>query len=81
MTDNTAQLNFEAAMEQLQAVVQKLEGGNLPLEEALKHFEEGVRLTRVCQEQLSAAEQRVEILMKADANGNIDLQPFNPQRS
>lgn len=81
MTDNSPQLNFEAAMEQLQAVVQKLEGGNLPLEEALKQFEEGVRLTRACQEQLFAAEQRVEILMKADANGNIDLQPFNPQRT
>jgi len=80
MSDSTsAQPSFEAALEQLQATVKKLESGELNLEQALKSFEEGVRLTRVCQEQLTAAEQRVEILMQASADGKVDLQPFNPK--
>ena len=63
---------FEAALEQLQTTVKRLESGELSLEQSLQHFEEGVRLTRFCQEQLSAAERRVEILM----NSKPELQPF-----
>ena len=63
---------FEAAMEKLQATVKRIESGELSLEDSLKHFEEGVRLTRLCQERLSAAERRVEILM----NAKPELQPF-----
>ena len=64
--------SFEAAMEKLQATVKRMESGELSLEDSLKSFEEGVRLTRLCQERLSAAERRVEILM----NGKPELQPF-----
>lgn len=85
MTDsnapNSGPLSFETALEQLQAAVKRLESGELNLEQSLKHFEEGVRLTRTCQEQLSAAEKRVELLMKANADGSVELQPFSPQRS
>jgi exodeoxyribonuclease VII small subunit len=63
---------FEAALEQLQTTVKRLESGELSLEQSLQQFEEGVRLTRQCQEQLSAAERRVEILM----NSKPELQPF-----
>lgn len=70
-------IGFEAALEQLQATVKKLESGELSLEQSLKYFEDGVRLTRICQEHLSTAEQRVEILMKANAEGQVDLQPFS----
>jgi exodeoxyribonuclease VII small subunit len=73
-------LSFEAALEQLQGVVRRLEGGELTLEDALKQFEEGVRLTQMCQETLAAAEQRVEILMKADPGGEIETKPFSPGR-
>jgi exodeoxyribonuclease VII small subunit len=76
---------FEAALEQLQTTVKKLESGELTLEQSLQQFEEGVRLTRVCQDQLSAAEKRVEILMKVGTNESgepkADLQPFPTSKS
>jgi len=57
-------LAFEAAMARLEAVVDRLEGGELELEAALASFEEGVRLTRHCAEQLDAAERRIELLLQ-----------------
>lgn len=51
-------------MRELEALVERLEQGDLPLEEALKQFERGVALTRACQTALKAAEQKVEILLK-----------------
>lgn len=66
---------FEEALQRLQQTVKELEGGNLTLEQALKSFEEGVRLSRLCQEQLSAAEKKVEILTRASAEG-VELAPF-----
>jgi len=66
--------SFESALEQLQLAVKKLESGELTLEQSLLQFEEGVRLTRLCQEQLSSAEQRVDILMKS--NSTPEFQPF-----
>jgi exodeoxyribonuclease VII small subunit len=80
MTQAT-QPTFESALEQLQATVKRLESGELSLEDSLKHFEEGVRLTRACQEQLAAAEKRVELLMKATAENGVELQPFSGSRS
>jgi exodeoxyribonuclease VII small subunit len=76
----TNSTSFEAALEQLQQAVKQMESGELSLEQALQVFETGVRLTRVCQERLSAAEQRVDILMKGteSAEGRPDLQPFVP---
>lgn len=71
-TENETKPTFEAALEQLQITVKRLESGELTLEQSLQHFEEGVRLTRSCQEQLSAAEKRVEILM----NAKPEFQPF-----
>jgi len=70
-----AVVSFEKALEQLQFAVRRLETGELPLEEALKGFEEGVRLARICQDQLSAAEQRVEVLVQA-TEGKLESQPF-----
>ena len=56
-------IDFEQALGELEAVVEKLEHGELPLEEALKQFERGIELTRTCQASLKQAEQRVEILL------------------
>jgi exodeoxyribonuclease VII small subunit len=76
----TTQPSFEVALEQLQNTVKKLESGELTLEQSLQQFEEGVKLTRTCQEQLNAAEKRVEILMKAGASesgeSKVELKPF-----
>ena len=67
-TDKTNDLGgLEKSLEQLEALVVRLEGGDLPLEQALKEFEHGVKLTRQCQAALQEAEQKVEILLKKTA--------------
>jgi exodeoxyribonuclease VII small subunit len=55
---------FEAALAQLEALVSRLESGDLPLDEALRTFEQGVRLTRECQSALAAAQQKVQQLLQ-----------------
>ncbi len=67
--------DFEKAMGELEAVVERLEQGDIPLEEALASFERGVALTRACQEALATAEQKVEQLAR-DADGSEILAPF-----
>ena len=66
--------HFEKSLEQLHKIVDKIEQGNLPLEDALKNFEEGVTLIRQCQTALQAAEQKVSIL--TESNTNSQLKPF-----
>jgi exodeoxyribonuclease VII small subunit len=73
---NEAQPSFEKSFSQLQELVKKLEGGALSLEDSLKAFEEGVRLTRFCQESLSSAELKVEQLVKIGADGKPQTKPF-----
>ena len=76
--DKDAQpVDFEAAMRDLEDIVDKLERGDLPLEESLAAFERGVRLTRTCQSALKDAEQKVEILLKK--SGGPDLAEFDPE--
>ena len=58
---------LEKSLEELEALVTRLEAGDLPLEQALKEFEHGVKLTRQCQAALQEAEQKVEILLKKTA--------------
>jgi exodeoxyribonuclease VII small subunit len=69
-------LNLEKSLEQLETLVDELESGDLPLETAMKKFEEGIKLTRVCQSALKDAEQRVEVLLKS-AGGEEVLEEFN----
>jgi exodeoxyribonuclease VII small subunit len=59
--------DFEQALAELESLVERLERGDLPLDEALKTFEHGVALTRTCQGALQAAQQKVEILLKRGA--------------
>src|ERR1017187_3170365 len=61
---DTPKLDFETAMRELEELVERLEQGELPLEESLAAFERGVMLTRCCQTALKDAEQKVEILLK-----------------
>ena len=67
-------LSFEAALERLEAIVAQLEEGELPLEEALGVFEEGVGLSRRCAGELSGAERRIELLVQA--GGELVREPF-----
>jgi exodeoxyribonuclease VII small subunit len=55
---------FEASLEALELIVQQLESGDLPLEKSLELFEQGIRLSRECQDRLSQAERRIEVLMR-----------------
>lgn len=74
-----SELSFESALDQLQAIVKKMESGELTLDQALGSFEEGVKLTRACQQQLVEAEKKIEILTKAAvSNGGSQTEPFNP---
>ena len=68
--------SFEAAIKRLTEIVQTLERGELPLEESLRLFEEGVRLSRVSQQRLDAAEKRVEQLLAVDDQGRARTAPF-----
>ena len=67
--------NFEAALAALERVVRELERGDLPLEKSLELFEQGVRLSRQCQERLNQAERRIEILLR-DEDGRPVLSAF-----
>ena len=60
---------FEASLERLTTIVEKLEGGSLSLEESLRLFEEGIKLARLSQAKLDAAEKRVEELITIDERG------------
>jgi exodeoxyribonuclease VII small subunit len=64
---------FESSLKELERIVRRLEDGELPLEESLKLFESGVKLSRECQERLNQAERRIEVLL-ADEDGNASLQ-------
>jgi exodeoxyribonuclease VII small subunit len=74
----TEEVRFEEALKQLEAIVSRLELGDLPLEEALSIFEEGIRVTKLCSQRLSEAERRVNILVRnADsATGGLEERPF-----
>ena len=70
-----AEKKFEASLARLEEIVRELETGDLPLEQSLKLFEEGIKLSRLCNKRLEEAERRVEILLK-NKNGTVTAQPF-----
>jgi exodeoxyribonuclease VII small subunit len=76
---NESQPDFETSMRALEELVERLEQGDLPLEESLAAFERGVMLTRACQTALKEAEQKVEILLKKA--GEPALEDFTPDDS
>lgn len=67
--------SFEKALEQLEKIVEDLEGGDLSLDVSLKKYEEGVKLARACQEKLEKAKEKVELLRKKD-EGLFSSEPF-----
>ncbi len=69
-----AKEKFEEAMAKLEALVRKMEAGEMTLEESLKAFEEGIRLSRLCAARLDEAERRVELLISE--NSKVTTQPF-----
>jgi exodeoxyribonuclease VII small subunit len=69
--------SFEEALAELEQMVERMEQGNLPLEESLKLFERGIELTRTCQKALQEAEQKVQILL--EENSLPTLKPFRDE--
>jgi|TARA_B110000305_G_scaffold165739_1_gene183258 exodeoxyribonuclease VII small subunit len=74
MADKKTDINFEKALTDLEGIVEQLESGDLSLEDALKSFEKGIKLTRQCQEQLSKAELQVKKLI--EENGELKTVPL-----
>ena len=66
--------SFESALQQLEGIVKELESGDLPLEKSLELFEKGMELSESCRKQLTAAETRVEMLLKKQ--GKVEAVPF-----
>ncbi|KSW24370.1 MULTISPECIES: exodeoxyribonuclease VII small subunit [unclassified Pseudomonas] len=70
-------VDFEQSLAELQTLVERLESGELSLEDSLGAFEQGIRLTRECQAALSQAEQKVQVLLERD--GELSEAPFDSE--
>lgn len=75
--EETEELTFEQSLSRLEAIVQQLEEGDAPLEQAIELFQEGMLLSKRCNRQLEAAEKRIEMLMEED--GDWVKKPFAPE--
>ena len=75
----TKEIKFEECLQRLEQIVDELEKGDIPLDRALALFEEGVKLSNSCREQLDSAEGRVEILLKQ--NGKLQPEPFPGEKT
>ncbi len=71
-----AKKTFEIAMKQLEQIVQDLETGDMPLEKAIKKFEEGIQISKYCSEKLDASEKKITLLMQDSDRGEISEIPF-----
>jgi len=69
--------SFEDALKRLEEIVQRMESGDLALEDSLGLFEEGVRLTRVCSQRLDEAEKKIELLTR-DERGGVKAETVDP---
>ena len=76
--ENSSTPTFEASLDELERIVKQLEAGDLPLEQSLRLFETGMRLSADCKRQLEEAETRIEILMKRGSE--TVAVPFNPDK-
>lgn len=74
----TEEIKFEKALERLEKIVEELEDGNVSLEDSLKKYEEGVKLSAVCQQRLAQAEKKIEILTRS-LDGTLKREAFDPE--
>ena len=70
-------MDFEKKLKRLEDIVEKMEAGELSLDDSMKLFEEGVKLSRECQSQLSQAEQKVKVLLSVDPDGKAVVRDFD----
>lgn len=71
-----AKKTFEMAMKQLEQIVQDLETGDMPLEKAIKKFEEGIQISKYCSEKLDESEKRITLLMRDSDGEKVSETPF-----
>ncbi|MCD5390958.1 exodeoxyribonuclease VII small subunit [candidate division NPL-UPA2 bacterium] len=74
-----AEVKFEEALKKLENIVEGLEGGNLSLDEAVKKYEEGMKLAKICTKKLEEAERKVEVLVKSEG-GRKEKKPFDTSK-
>jgi exodeoxyribonuclease VII small subunit len=74
-------MDFEKKLGRLEEIVQKMEKGDLALEDSLKLFEEGVKLSRECHQRLSEADAKVKLLMSVGADGQPVTSDFSPEEN
>ena len=73
-----AKKTFEQSLSQLEKIVKELEAGDLPLEKAIKKFEEGIQLSKFCNRKLTETEKRINLLMQ-NGSGVLSETPFEPE--
>ena len=78
MGEEKKEVEFETALKKLENIVENLETGDMSLEQALKQYEEGVRMADICSKRLTEAEKKVEVLMKT--GGKLKTAPFPPNK-
>lgn len=78
--EDNEKVKFEEALKRLEEIVAQLEEGELALDDSLKIFEEGIRLSRLCSCKLEEAEKKIEILIK-NKDGQLSKKPFNPENN
>lgn len=71
-----AEMKFEEALKRLEKIVEALEEGDIPLDDALEKYEEGIKLSKLCAKKLEVAKKKVEILLKSE-DGSIEIAPFD----
>jgi exodeoxyribonuclease VII small subunit len=71
-------MEFEKKLKRLEDIVEKMESGDLSLDDSMKLFEEGVKMSRECQSQLTVAEEKVKLLLSVDADGKAVTRDFDP---
>lgn len=77
MAKKKAPVDFESALKELESLVEKMEQGDISLEDSLQHFERGIELTRHCQQALQEAEQKVQVLL--EKNGRTEIKPLSDE--
>ena len=78
--DRKGKKTFEDAISQLESIVARLENGDLSLEESLKLFEEGIKLSRFCNQKLNEVQKKVKVLLKENG-GELELHSFEPEET
>jgi len=74
-----AETKFEDALKKLEKIVEELEGGDLSLDEALKKYQDGIELSRICAQRLESAKKKIDMLVK-NKKGEFEIKPLNEEK-